>query len=47
MFLAELRTNECFSMEAPIVRQGDTFYQAGQLFKDGKLNEELLQRIIA
>ncbi len=45
--LAELRTNECFSMEAPIVRQGDTFYQAGQLFPDGKLDEELLRRIVS
>jgi hypothetical protein len=47
--IAELRTEEQFSLEAPILRKQspdqDDWYLAGQLFKDGKLDEGLLRRI--
>ncbi|MCK9570227.1 hypothetical protein M0R72_14880 [Candidatus Pacearchaeota archaeon] len=49
--IAELRTEGQFSLEAPILRKQspgkDDWYLAGQLFKDGKLDEDLLRRIIA
>jgi len=49
--IAELRTEGQFSLEAPILRKQspdqDDWYLAGQLFPNGKLDEDLLRRIIA
>jgi len=48
--LAELRTEGIFSMESPILRKTspnqDDWYVAGQLFPDGKMNENLLWEIV-
>lgn len=44
--LAELRTEGIFSMEAPIVRNGDAFYLASDLFPGDVLDEGKLAEII-
>jgi glutaredoxin len=43
--LTELRVNGCFAMEAPVLRQGDTFLTALDLFSAGKVKEDTVQRL--
>jgi len=48
--LAELRTENIFATEAPILRKQspnqDDWYLAGQLFPDGNLDVELMRKIV-
>ena len=43
--LTELRVNGCFVMEAPVLRQGDTFLTGMDLFSGGKVKEDSVTRL--
>ena len=43
--LTELRVNGCFAMEAPVLRQGDTFLTTLDLFSAGKVKEDSVKRL--
>jgi len=43
--LTELRVNGVFAMEAPVLRQGDTFLTTPDLFSGGKVKEESVGRL--
>jgi Glutaredoxin and related proteins len=44
--ITELRVNQCFAMEAPVLRIGDTFYESADLWTGGVLNDTVLQGAI-
>jgi glutaredoxin len=37
--ITEMRFNGCFAVVAPVLRTNDGFYDTGDLFKEGKLDE--------
>jgi glutaredoxin len=43
--LTELRVNGVFAMEAPVLRQGDTFLTTLDLFSGGKVKEDSMGRL--
>lgn len=43
--LTELRVNGVFAMEAPVLRQGDTFLTTLDLFSGGKVREGSVGRL--
>jgi len=43
--LTELRVNGCFAMEAPVLRQGETFLTSLDLFSAGKVKEDSVERL--
>jgi glutaredoxin len=43
--LTELRVNGVFAMEAPVLRQGDTFLTTMDLFSGGKVKEDSVGRL--
>ena len=43
--LTELRVNGCFAMEAPVLRQGDTFLTTMDLFSAGKVREDSVEQL--
>lgn len=44
--LAELRIHGVFVREAPVLRLGERFLVTGDLFPGGRLNTELLRRLL-
>ena len=43
--LTELRVNGVFAMEAPVLRQGDTFLTTLELFSGGKVKEDSVGKL--
>jgi glutaredoxin len=43
--LTELRVNGVFAMEAPVLRQGETFLTSTDLFSAGKVREDSVGRL--
>jgi glutaredoxin len=43
--LTELRVNGVFAMEAPVLRQGETFLTTAELFSGGKVKEDSVGRL--
>ncbi len=43
--LTELRVNGVFAMEAPVLRQGNTFLTTPDLFSAGKVKEDSVGRL--
>ena len=43
--LTELRVNGVFAMEAPVLRQGETFLTSTDLFSGGRVREDSVGRL--